>query len=195
MRILRWCAAILATAVATVAVGSPAQAHNSLTDAVPAKGATLKEAPAEVKLSFLQTLDERYLTIAVTDAEKKKVATEEPKADGKTGILPLPADLPNGEYTVAYRVVSEDGHPVQGSYKFTVDNPAAVPSPSTAPSSAAPVAAAPSTSSAAAPTVELAGQEESSTGWWPIAAIAAAVVLLAIGAAVLFRRRQPTDAA
>ncbi|OZF42343.1 hypothetical protein CH293_26810 [Rhodococcus sp. 14-2470-1b] len=29
--------------------------------------------------------------------------------------------LPNGEYTVGYRVTSADGHPITGSYGFSVD--------------------------------------------------------------------------
>ncbi|HEX7124257.1 MAG TPA: copper resistance protein CopC, partial [Thermodesulfobacteriota bacterium] len=32
----------------------------------------------------------------------------------------LPPDLPAGAYTVKYRVLSADGHVVEGSYRFTV---------------------------------------------------------------------------
>ena len=40
--------------------------------------------------------------------------------DGGTVTVSLPSPLPDGTYTVAYRVVSADGHPVQGAYQFTV---------------------------------------------------------------------------
>jgi hypothetical protein len=34
-------------------------------------------------------------------------------------IVPWPADLPPGKYSVAFRVVSEDGHPVTGQVTFS----------------------------------------------------------------------------
>mgnify|MGYP001806701981 CR=1 FL=1 len=44
------------------------------------------------------------------------------------------SDIPgNGLYTVGYRVVSADGHPVSGSYTFTIaDGPSATPTPAPA---------------------------------------------------------------
>ncbi len=56
----------------------------------------------------------------------------------------------NGVYTVGYRVVSADGHPVTGSYKFTLadvsDEP---PRPISTSAAAAPSTAAPPPSTAA----------------------------------------------
>ena len=49
------------------------------------------------------------------------------------GSAPLCADLPRGEYDVAYRVVYSDGHSEERSLEFTVEDPQA-PAPGTAPS-------------------------------------------------------------
>ncbi|MFF0374250.1 copper resistance CopC family protein [Actinoplanes missouriensis] len=113
----------LAAMLAVLLPGAPAWAHNALTDANPAKNATLASAPESVKLKFLQKLNPEYTVITVTDAEKRKVATSEPKIDGATGTVTFDEGLGNGVYTVAYQVVSTDGHTVKGSYKFTVDDP------------------------------------------------------------------------
>ena len=40
---------------------------------------------------------------------------------------PWPAELADGAYTVNYRVVSDDGHPVTGSFAFTVGDATAAP--------------------------------------------------------------------
>ncbi|MEU4564483.1 copper resistance protein CopC [Actinoplanes sp. NPDC023936] len=120
----------LAAMLAVLLPGVPAWAHNALTDASPAKNATLAEAPSSVKLKFLQKLDPDYTVISVTDAGKQKVPTSEPKIDGATGSVTFDEPLTNGVYTVAYQVVSTDGHTVKGSYTFTLDDPsAAEPSP------------------------------------------------------------------
>jgi copper resistance protein C len=64
-----------------------------------------------------------------------------PAVDAESGTVSLTRPLSNGAYTVAYRVVSVDGHTVQGSYLFTVADPAlpaaSVSSPSPAVAAAA----------------------------------------------------------
>ncbi|MEU4753407.1 copper resistance CopC family protein, partial [Micromonospora tulbaghiae] len=116
---------------------TPAAAHNSLQEATPARDARLTAAPTQVTLRFLQRLNPSFTTITVSDAGQRTVPTSAPAVDGATGTVTIDEPLGNGTYTVAYRVVSRDGHPVQGSYRFTVADPAA-PAPSAPASSAAP---------------------------------------------------------
>jgi methionine-rich copper-binding protein CopC len=149
---------------------------------VPKKDARLTEAPDQVRLTFLQKLDARYLTIVVSDARKQQVAAEAPRAEGKTGIVAFTDPLPNGAYTVAYRVVSTDGHPVQGSYTFTVAGPV------TQESSAAPAPAQTSAAASATATVAVARKEEGSS-WPPVAAGLAGVALIGGIVAFILRRR------
>lgn len=112
---------------------TPAAAHNSLQEAAPARDARLTAAPTQVTLRFLQRLNPSFTTITVSDAGRRTVATSAPAVDGATGTVTIDEPLGNGTYTVAYRVVSRDGHPVQGSYRFTVADPAA-PAPPAPPS-------------------------------------------------------------
>ncbi|WP_030268481.1 copper resistance CopC family protein [Micromonospora globosa] len=130
--------ALLAAALTALLLvpATPAAAHNSLQEATPARDARLTAAPTQVTLRFLQGLNPSFTTITVSDAAQRTVPTSAPAVDGATGTVTIDEPLGNGTYTVAYRVVSRDGHPVQGSYRFTMADPAA-PAPS-APASAAP---------------------------------------------------------
>jgi LPXTG-motif cell wall-anchored protein len=188
----------LAALLAVLLPGVPAWAHNALAEAVPAKNATLKKSPSEVKLRFLQKLDPAYTTITVSNAGKEKVGTSAPKVDGATGSVTIDAPLANGAYTVAYQVVSTDGHTVKGSYEFTVANPAPALEPgpvvedSEAPVEPEESSAAPSAEVKASATVAAAPPlvAEESSNATVIGIVVGVVVLLAAVAAFLFLRRR-----
>ncbi|MET7468099.1 copper resistance protein CopC [Micromonospora sp. NPDC005599] len=136
--------ALLAAALTALLLvpATPAAAHNSLQEATPARDARLTSAPTQVTLRFMQRLNPAFTTITLSDAGQRAVPTGAPTVDGVTGRATIDEPLGNGTYTVAYRVVSRDGHPVQGSYRFTVADPAAPEtsapaSPSAPPSSGA----------------------------------------------------------
>ncbi|WP_030330547.1 copper resistance CopC family protein [Micromonospora parva] len=169
-------AAVLAVLVAVLIPAGPAWAHNSLRAATPARDATLSSAPTEVTLEFMRRLDPTFTTIVLTDAAKRKLPTGEPVVTGATSTVQVTDTLPNGTYTVAYRVVSVDGHPVQGSYPFTVADPS---------SSAAPVA----NLSASAPAPAAAGAE-SDDGPSGVLVAGAALALLVLVTAVGLRWRR-----
>lgn len=189
MRIARLVtAAVAAAVVAVISTGSPALAHNSLTKAVPAKNATVTRSPAKVELSFLQKVDATKLTIEVTDAQQQKVPSGDAEADGKKGVLTLTGTLANGTYTVTYSVVSEDGHPVKGSYKFTVDAPVP-PSASSEPEAPASTPAEVPASTPATVAAADTSADDGGPGAGLIMAIVAAVAVIAAGAIFLVRRR------
>ncbi|MCM4076378.1 copper resistance CopC family protein [Paractinoplanes hotanensis] len=109
--------------VAVLAPGAPAWAHAQLVKAVPARDAALPSAPTTVELTFSEDLNPEFTTIVVSDAARQRVPAAAPVVDGAAGTLALSRPLTDGAYTVAYRVVSADGHTVQGSYGFTVGEP------------------------------------------------------------------------
>jgi methionine-rich copper-binding protein CopC len=163
----------LAAVAAVLLPGTPASAHNALVSSTPAGDAMLAAAPAAVSLVFTETLNPDFTTVAVSDAARTRVATGPPVIDGATGIVPVTQALSNGAYTVAYRVVSVDGHAVQGSYRFTLADPALPPA--VAPAASGPVPAASSGSSSGLPVPVLIG-------------LGAAAVLLVLVAGFLHRR-------
>ncbi|MCZ7421258.1 MULTISPECIES: copper resistance CopC family protein [unclassified Micromonospora] len=189
-------AAALAAALAATALllgpVSPAYAHNVLRKATPAQDATLKKAPTRITLEFLQKLNPSFTTITLSDADKQQVTTGEPEVSGTKGTVTIEPPLANGVYTVAYRVVSRDGHPVQGSYTFTVADPTATAEPSPSPPTSEP-APTPSATPSAEPTASTSPvASDSSDGPGTTALLAGGGIVLALvaAAAVLLLRRR-----
>ncbi|MEG3633230.1 copper resistance protein CopC [Micromonospora palythoicola] len=189
-------AAALAAALAATALllgpVSPAYAHNVLRKATPAQDAKLKKAPTRITLEFLQTLNPSFTTITLSDADKQQVTTGEPEVSGAKGTITIEPPLANGVYTVAYRVVSKDGHPVQGSYKFTVADPTATaePSPSPAASEPAPTPSATPSAEPTASTSPVASDSSDGPGTTALLAGGGIVLVLVAAATVLLLRRR-----
>ena len=100
-----------------------ADAHAQVTSRVPAKNQIVKVLPSLVWLEFdgdlLSFGDKQIHKITVTNSRKKRVDIGGPIVGGARISTKLKAGLPAGKYFVSYRVVSEDGHPVEGSYTFS----------------------------------------------------------------------------
>jgi methionine-rich copper-binding protein CopC len=100
----------------------PALAHSFLVEATPSSKEHVAAPPKAVKLRFGGGVEPAYSNITIENAEGKVVAEG---AKGKPGApRDLTIDAPPltpGRYVVKYRVLSTDGHIVQGNYEFTVD--------------------------------------------------------------------------
>jgi methionine-rich copper-binding protein CopC len=177
---MRRAAAVLAAALTAVLVTTaPAEAHTTLTSSDPKKGATVTS-PRQIQLTFGDPV--RFTGVVVLDAKGghhesgKSQAVDNHVTEQVAGVL-----VP-GVYTVGWRVVAPDGHPVTGEYTFTVKGGGGAASP--APSSSA---AAPSAGPATTPAAE-SSKPASSAGWWWIG-LGILVVALAGGGLALVRRR------
>jgi copper transport protein len=105
-------------------LAEPAEAHSVLTEAVPAPNGTTAVSPERIRLTFNERLEKELYSISVYDEKGAKVDT--PPAvmsqDQQQISVELPK-LPDGLYTVSYRIISADGHPVAESYVLTVGKP------------------------------------------------------------------------
>ena len=101
----------------------PAFAHASLTEAYPADGATLTEPPEQVQLRFNEPVEAEFDPITVYGQEGDRVDEEDARVapDDRRVLVADLGELPEGSYTVAWRVTSADGHPINGGYEFAVD--------------------------------------------------------------------------
>jgi methionine-rich copper-binding protein CopC len=95
----------------------PADAHASLVSTDPTDGSQVETAPKTVELTFSQDLDTGFVAVMAPDGTK--VGTSEPRLSGARMSADLAESHQSGMYTVAYRVVSVDGHPVTGQFSFT----------------------------------------------------------------------------
>ena len=94
-------------------------AHSKQETTVPANNAVLTEAPAELVLKFDKPM--RITKLALTDQAGTDYEVQ--RTDQMKHVLKLVAQLdpvPNGEYQVDWRGLSEDGHPMNGTFSFTV---------------------------------------------------------------------------
>jgi methionine-rich copper-binding protein CopC len=100
-----------------------AHAHAQLNSSVPAKNQTVKVLPNLVWLEFdgdlLSFGGYEINRISVTDSKKLRVDIGGSIVGGARISTKLKPGLPPGKYSVTYRIVSEDGHPVEGSFFFT----------------------------------------------------------------------------
>lgn len=174
---------VVPAALAALAVTAPrAAAHTELDTSSPGANATLAGLPPRVTLTFSDAMTQKYAKVAVTAPDGKSATTGEPQVAGKAVTLALNTDSPVGRYTVGYRVVSADGHPVSGSYAFTVK---ATDSPSPSPRATELASAL-----ARKPESNKAGEESSALGvTMLIGAGVLAVAVAAAGGFVARRRR------
>lgn len=106
-------------------------AHSKLETSTPAADAKLTESVQEVSLSFNENIDENLSTLKVKNAQGESVEVAEVKVTQNTMLGTLAAPLPSGSYTVEWKIVGGDGHPVDGTYAFEVDAPEAEAAPET----------------------------------------------------------------
>ncbi|KMO95268.1 hypothetical protein ACS04_24660 [Streptomyces roseus] len=104
----------------------PAFAHAGLSGSDPADGAVLTNGPQYVTLTFTESVGFSDDSLRVLSPKNERVNPRPAQhADGKdnTARVELSGKLPEGSYTVAWRVVSADGHPVSGAFVFSVGQP------------------------------------------------------------------------
>lgn len=103
-----------------LAFGSvPAQAHDQLIGSNPKQGAKLDKQPEWIELNFSGEIQDIGTEIRV-ERDGEDYSAGEITVEGRTVKSALPDDLKPGDYTIAWRVVSQDGHPISGKVEFTI---------------------------------------------------------------------------
>lgn len=123
--------AIAATVVWMALLGSagPAVAHNELIGSDPPDGATVATSPALVSLTFDLPVKPGFSTVTVTGPDSSQWQAGPPAEAGAVVSAPIHPLGPAGQYTIAYQVLSADGHPVRGAVRFTLTDPGTAAAP------------------------------------------------------------------
>lgn len=152
-------------------------AHARLVETYPADGGVVAEPPEQVQLLFNEPVEAEFDPIKVYDQEGGRVDEEDARVspdDRKLMVVDL-GELPEGSYTVEWRITSADGHPINDTFEFAVDASAA---------------------EAGTPIAQIersAEQEEAGPGWGSVLAAIFGVLLfcaLAVMGLVVLRRRR-----
>ncbi|BBA98633.1 putative integral membrane protein [Actinacidiphila reveromycinica] len=106
----------------------PASAHAALIHTDPADGSVVATAPQRVVLTFSEGVLLSDDSLRVLDPHGTDVAVGTPghaqgKDSGATSTVALRSGLGDGTYTVAWRAISQDSHPVAGAFTFSVGSP------------------------------------------------------------------------
>ena len=120
--------AVVLALVALALVPAIAAAHATLDATTPERGARLDAAPEQVSLKFSEGVEANFGAVRVFDSEGQEVqdgATFHPGDRGREIAARLKPGLGDGGYTVTYRVVSADSHPISGGFVFVVGDGAA----------------------------------------------------------------------
>jgi len=121
---------LLLGVLALLLLPATADGHAYLERSEPAAGAVLPIPPAEVQIWFTEPLEPAFTRAVLYDAAGQLVETPDAVVanDPYQLSLELPADLPDGAYTVQWENISTaDGHPAEGFFSFTVGEAADVP--------------------------------------------------------------------
>ncbi|NUW34684.1 copper resistance protein CopC [Nonomuraea sp. SMC257] len=169
---------------------SPSLAHDSLKSSSPAKNAQVASVK-EIELEYSARV--RFPAVVLHDAAGRQVTVGTPRTAGPKVFADVPQPLEPGSYVIGWRVVSSDGHPIEGEIPFTVtgggastparasteapaspSSPASTPAPARSPASGAAARSGAERESGGAP------------GWlW-----GAVVLLVLVGAGVWLRSRR-----
>ncbi|WP_431958906.1 copper resistance CopC/CopD family protein [Actinacidiphila sp. bgisy160] len=123
---LRLLAVPLAVLGLLLGTAAPASAHAALVGSDPAQGSVVKTAPAQVRLSFSEgvLLSKDAIRVLGPDGERAETGDANDGGRGNTtAAVALRPGLGNGTYTVVWKVVSADSHPVAGAFTFSIGAP------------------------------------------------------------------------
>ncbi|NLV80256.1 MAG: copper resistance protein CopC [Rhodococcus sp.] len=111
---------VTALFVALMMSAGPAAAHSAVIGSSPDDGERIAQAPDRVSLTFNEALQPQFAALTVVGPDGNLWSVGDPVVEGPTISVGLDGLGPVGEYTVAYRVTSADGHPVSGTRVFTL---------------------------------------------------------------------------
>jgi copper transport protein len=122
IRWLRCLASSIALALLVITFSAPASgAHSALQESSPGAGQRVDDPPKEIQLRFDQTVTVTAGSVRVLDANQRRYDAGLPKSQAGGSVVSVKLnDTPVGPYVVAWRAVSQDGHPIRGAFTFQV---------------------------------------------------------------------------
>lgn len=96
-----------------------ALAHSGLESSVPQDGEVLTENIFTFLLTFNTTIEDTS-TFKITKESGQEISLAEHIVKEKEMIGTMSSPLEDGTYIVTWRIIGEDGHPIENSYSFNV---------------------------------------------------------------------------
>jgi copper transport protein len=119
-------AAVLAVSTAALTLPAAASAHALLVRSLPSNNTVVQTAPKEIRLTFNEPVETAFGSIRVYDSAAKRFDDGHvSRPDPRSVRVGVSGPLARGTYTVTWRVISADSHPVHGAFVFHVKAPGA----------------------------------------------------------------------
>lgn len=102
---------------------SNSSAHAYIKKSTPFENETVEKAPTKVTINFDESIQSSFNSIKVFDSVGNRVDKKNGRIDPKQPFIlksDLKKNLPNGSYRIKWKVVSSDGHPVEGVIPFEI---------------------------------------------------------------------------
>lgn len=119
---------ILALACWAAVIPEHASAHAYVVSSSPSSGEVLEKSPESIFIQFDEEIEPAFYSLQVLSPsgerlDKKDAAIDPSRPDRL--VAGLTPGLVDGIYTIKWKVVSSDGHPVSGTLAFQIGNPGA----------------------------------------------------------------------
>ncbi|MBC7788782.1 MAG: copper resistance protein CopC/CopD [Anaerolineae bacterium] len=119
-----WARAVLVAIAMALLSARAADAHGVLQSSVPASKARLKTVPREIRLTFNEAPELAFTQIELVGPDSISILLGAPRALADSARVVL-ADIQGaiaraGVYRVNWRIAGRDGHPVRGTFTFTI---------------------------------------------------------------------------
>lgn len=170
-------AMLLVVLMTALGSASTASAHDELVGSNPESGSSVEQLPGAIELTFSNVPSGIGSEVEVLDETGGNWAEGDVAIVDRVASQPLRAGAPAGEYTVNWRVVSSDSHPIEGTFTFTAAAGGTAQSPSAAVGTQGPI--------------EIEEAEQAAQGDFPWSIVVMVVVLigLAVFLAITARKR------
>jgi putative copper export protein/methionine-rich copper-binding protein CopC len=120
--------ALAVVLVGQLALPRAAAAHVRLESSAPARDEVLATSPPRLRLRFTAHIEQRYTQVTLAGPDQRPVplgTVTFVSGSDREFYVDVPPLAESGAYTVAWRTAGADGHPLEGSFQFTLDLPPA----------------------------------------------------------------------
>ncbi len=183
----RFLATLVATFLVLLGTSGAVMAHDAVTGTTPANDSTVAVMPETIEISMSNTPATLGSQVLVLDQAGSNWAQGDVTVLDTVASQAVRSGAPAGAYTVKWRLVSSDSHPIEGEFSFTAAAPGSAPA-GIAPTEAA-AGAGPVTSVSAVPDAAADPVTDTSAVPWSIIGLIAVLAGLVVAMMVAARRR------
>lgn len=113
---------LVLTIACLLTFGNMTYAHTGLESSNPEDGSTITEELTTVTLTF-ETEIEETSSFELQNASGETVAVDNITVENNTMTGTFDEPIANGDYEVPWKIIGIDGHPIEGTFSFSVDAP------------------------------------------------------------------------